>query len=310
MQNAKLRKFKNLNFIIYNRQSSIVNQKGSALIVTLLLLSILTTLTVEFAYEVYIDTAALSNWTNSQRASIIAKSGQNFISNYLKDINKFSYTFVGEINMPVEKDLGADAALLIKVEDENAKFNINTIINPNGKDNDDALNSLKKLFEYLNIDSNVALAIADYIDPDHEPRLRDSEDEAKNTYLWSVDELKSIHGIDAKIFETIKPYITIYGTGLVNINTAKLPVLVSLNPDMTEELAKKIIDYRETAPFEATNQIVKVSGMETVGQRLMGRITVKSIDFYITTTATVSEITRIIESAMDISGNVKFWREG
>jgi len=309
MKNSKLRKVKNLNFTICNLQSSIVNQRGSALIITLLLLAILTTLTVEFAYEVYIDTAALSNWTNSQRASIIARSGQNFISNYLKDINKFSYTFVGEINMPVEKDFGADSALLIKIEDENAKFNINTIIEPNGTDNSETLNSLKKLFEYLNIDSNIALAVADYIDPDHEPRLRDSEDVAKNTNLWSIDELKSIHGIDDKIFETIKPYITIYSTGLININTAKLPVLVSLK-DMTEELAKRVIDYRETLPFESTNQIVKVSGMETVGVSLMGRITVKSLDFHVTTTATVSEITRIIESAMDISGNVKFWREG
>jgi len=309
MKNSRLRKFKNLNFTICNLQSSIVNQKGSALIITLLLLAILTTLTVEFAYEVYIDTAMLSNWTNSQRASLIAKSAQNFISNYLKGINRFSYTFVGEVSLPVEKDLGPNTILSIRLEDENAKFNINTIIEPNGTDNNDALKSLKKLFEYLNIDSNIALAIADYIDPDHEPRLRDSEDIAKNTNLWSIDELKFIPGIDEKIFETIKPYITVYSNGLININTAKLPVLVSLK-DMTEELANRIINYRETLPFEATNQVVKVSGMETVGQVLMGKITVKSIDFHVTTTATVNEITRIIENVVDISGNVKFWREG
>ena len=40
------------------------------------------------------------------------------------------------------------------------------------------------------------------------------------------------------------------GTDLININTAKLPVLMSLHEDMTEPLAQRIIDYRETYTFE------------------------------------------------------------
>ncbi len=295
-----------------NCQLSTVNQGGSALIVTLLIITILISLTVEFVYEVYIGTTALSNWSNAQKASLIAKSGQTLSSHYLGEFGKFSYTSQREIYIPVVMDFGADTILTINIEDENSKFNINSIIYPNGLTNEEALSSLKKLLEYLNIDPSYALAIADWIDPDHEPRLRDSEYRAKNVYLWSVDELKLISELDEKIFNTITPFITVYGNGSneININTAKLSVILSLHNGITETLAKRIIDYRESRPFENRAHLQRVSGMGAIGQQILGRINVKSSHFRVITKATVSDITRIIESVMDTSKKVQHWREG
>lgn len=286
--------------------------KGSALIITLLLLTILIGLVVEFAYDVYINSTTLSNWSNAQKASLLAKSGQTIISNYMQDIKKLSYTYQDEIYLPIEldPDYGYESLLSIRIEDENSKFNINSIIYPaTGITNDHALSSLKRLFKYLNINPSLALAIADWIDPDKEPWGPNSEDNAKNSYLWSIDELKLINGVDEKIFETISPFITIYGNGMININTAKLPVLMSLSDDMTEALAKKIIYYRESTPFEDTTHVQRVSGMETIGQLLRTRIDVKSSTFRIISTATVNEITRVIESVIDTSVKVHHWRE-
>lgn len=312
MQKSKLRNlvpsgkwFNNLKIC-----NEYVNKKGSALVITLLIVTVLISLTVEFAYEVYIGTTALSNWSNAQKASLIAKSGQTLSSKFVEDIRQQSYTYFSEITVPVVRDFGTDNLLIIKIEDENSKFNINSIIYPNGLTNEEAFSSLKKLLEYLNINPSLAMTIADWIDPDHEPRLRDSEYNAKNSDLWSMDELRLIEGIDKKIFETISSFITVYGNGNININSAKLPVLVSLHNDMTETLAKRIIDYRESSPFEATAHVQRVSGMEKIGQRLLGRITVKSSNFRVISKATVNEITRIVESVMDISMNVQYWREG
>ncbi|GBD96308.1 general secretion pathway protein K [bacterium BMS3Abin06] len=288
-----------------------LNKEGSALIITLLLISILVGLVVDFVYDVYIDSSSLSNWSNAQRASLIARSGQNLSTQYLVLAKESSYTYVREIEMPVPGDFGTGAFLSIKVEDENSKFNINSIIYPNGMTNEKALSSLKKLLEYLNINPNLSLVIADWIDPDKEPRLPDSEDVAKNTFLWSVDELKLIEGMmDKNIFGKISPYITVYGNNQVNINTAALPVLVCLSPDMTEALAKQIIDYRETTPFEKASSIVNVPGFEAIGIKILNRITVKGSNFRVTAKATVDEITRVIESVMDTSMKIHFWREG
>lgn len=297
------------------------SENGSALVVALLIVTLLISLAVEFAYEVYVDSASLSNWHNAQKASLIAKSGQALSYNYIKDTANLPYTYPGETDLHIEKDFGSDTVLTVKIEDENSKFNINSIIYSYGQTNDEAFSALKKLLEYLNINPDVALSIADWIDLDHEPRLSKSEDHAKNSYLWSVDELKLIPGVDKKIYETISPYITVYGDKLtykININTAKLPVLVSLHSQemekqgliMTEDLAKKIISYRQSAPFEDPSYVQRVSGMETIGPLLTGRIDVKSYNFRVISNATVSEIKRVVESVMDTSMNVQYWREG
>ncbi|HEW81472.1 MAG TPA: general secretion pathway protein GspK, partial [Nitrospirae bacterium] len=207
---------------------------------------------------------------------------------------------------------GTNSKLKVVIEDENSKFNINSIIYENGSTDEKALSSLKKLLDYLNINSDLALLLADWIDPDSEPRLPYSEDTAKDTFFWSVDELILVKGIDKDTFEKIIPYITVsekWGRK-ININTAEIPVLVSLHKDMTETLAKRIVEYRENSPFEEWSQVQRVSGMKTIGQELAGTVQSKSTEFRITSTATVNEITRVIESIIDTSKTVFFWREG
>jgi len=295
-------------------ESSAGNEKGSALIITLLLISIMVGLVVDFVYEVYIDSSSLSNWGNAQRASLIAKSGQTLSTLYLQEIKLSPYSYDPLIVLPIDHDFGSGTSLMVEIRDENAKFNINSIINANGLTNDKELASLKKLLEFLNINPDLALIIADWIDPDSEPRLTNSEDQAKNAYLWSVDELRLIEGADV-IFDTIEPYVTVYSNAgslvyLININTASKPVLVSLDPDMTDTLAQNIMDEREKFPFERTSDLNNVAGMETIGQRLPGtKISVKSTNFRITTKASANGIMRIIESVIDTSMNVLFWRE-
>ena len=288
------------------------DQRGSALIITLLIVTILISLVVNFVYEVHIDSSSLANWSNAQRASIMARSGQALGSRYLDEIKEYTYTNERKIEIPVNQSLGANSELTIVIEDENSKFNINSIIYENGSTNQKALSSLKKLLDYLNINPDLALLLADWIDPDNEPRLPYSEDTAKDTFFWSADELILVQGIDQDTFEKIVPYITVsekWGWK-ININTAEIPVLVSLHKDMTEALAKRIIEYREDSPFEEWFHVQRVSGMKTIGQELAGTVQSKSTEFRITSTATVNEITRVIESIVDTSMTVHFWREG
>jgi general secretion pathway protein K len=288
------------------------NNKGSALIITLLLITILTGLVVDFVYEVYIDSSSLSNWGNAQRASLIAKSGQAIASEFIREIKGEKYTDKREVELPVPQDFGTGTNLTVVIEDENSRFNVNSLINDRGEENKDAVISLKNLLEYLNINSNLALSIADWIDPDSEPRLYNSENFAKNDFLWSIDELRLIEGIDKNIFDKISPFmrVSVNSDNQVNINSAQIPVLISLHPDMTETLAKNIIDHRESYPFENTFKVQNVSGMDQIGPSFIGKHTVKASSFRITTRATVNEITRIIESVIDSNSKIQFWREG
>jgi general secretion pathway protein K len=285
------------------RQTTTLNDRGSALIITLLLISILVGLVVNFVYEVYIDSSAVSNWSNAQKASYIAKSGQNIAAGFIKQINLYPPSTIRDIALPVARDFGQGSTLVVTVEDENSKYNINKITD------ESTFNSLKKLFEYLKINSDIVLIIADWRDPDTDPRLPDSEDSAKNGELWSVDELKLIKEIDNEVFEKIIPYVTVTGnwTGWkININTAELPVIISLNEKMTEALAERIIDYRKDTPFETATEINSLLGEAwATGAGLI----MKSSNFRVITRASVNDITRIIESIIDTNSKIYFWRE-
>lgn len=288
------------------------DERGSALIITLLLVAVLVSLVVGFVYDVHIDTSSFSNWSNAQRATFIARSGQALGSQYLDEVRDAVYSDEREADLEINEDFGPGIELTVKIEDENSKFNINSIIYQNGKTNEAALSSLKKLLVYLNINPDLALLIADWIDPDSEPRRPYSEEMTKDAFLWSADELQLVRGIDTETYEKLASYITVSDRlgRKVNINTAEAPVLVSLHKDMTGVLAKRIIEYREGAPFEEWTHVQRVSGMETIGQEFAGKVSTKSIDFRVTSTATVNEITRTIESIMDTSRKVSFWREG
>jgi general secretion pathway protein K len=292
-------------------RSSIGNQRGSALIITLLLVTVLVSLVVNFVYEVHIDSSSLSNWSNAQRASFIAKSGQTLGSQYIDGIREAEYSDERELSLPVNESFGAGSELTIMIEDENSKFNINSIINQNGSTNEEALSSLKKLLDYLNINPNLAIVLADWIDPDSEPRRPYSEVMTKDTFLWSADELQLVKGIDPDTYEKLAPHLTVsekFGRE-ININTAEIPVLVSLHKDMTEDLAKRIIEYREDSPFDDLSQLNNIVGVK-IRTGIIGKATIKSTDFRIISTATVNEIIRTIESIVDTSMTVHFWREG
>jgi type II secretory pathway component PulK len=65
---------------------------------------------------------------------------------------------------------------------------------------------------------------------------------AKNSEFEVLDELLLVKGFSDNVFEKIKDYVTIYGEGRVNINTASEAVLFALGLD--EDIAAKIILYR------------------------------------------------------------------
>jgi type II secretory pathway component PulK len=209
-----------------------------------------------------------------------------------------------------------EGQLLIKITDENAKFNLNSLVLPNSTLNQTAYESFRRLLRILALDENIADRVADWIDRDTEPRIGQSEEGAKNTYMDSVDELWLIE--DSKVCEKLLPFVTVYGMGeisanIININTASVTVLMMLDDMMTDELAGRIESYRSLEPFQKTSDIVKVAGFEgSLGQSLIGRIAVKASNFRITSVAEQNRMKRIIECVMEKSAGgfkVRYWQE-
>jgi len=135
----------------------------------------------------------------------------------------------------------------IDLADEERKININKA----------SFDVLKRYFEIaaeVNAKETAGIAdsIIDWRDADNDAR----EFGAENSYYQAlsspypcqnkdfevIEELLLVKGIDREIFDKVKNSITVYGQGVVNINTAEKIILESLG--MSDTLAEKVIHFR------------------------------------------------------------------
>ncbi len=290
------------------------NEQGMVLVLTLMILVLITAMVVEFAYGVYTSTSALYNWKEAQKLSFVSKSGISLAMKTIADIPQTDlYRFPGRMTIPVENILeGFSGSVVMTIEDENAKFNMNSLKLPAN------VTVFKRLLRNLGLDEGIADRVADWIDADSEPRLRDSEEGAKNAFMDSVDELLLMKGMDAATYEALLPYVTVYGYGgqedaRININTASIPVIMSLNGSISRERAEEVVNQRKLEPFRTLGEL----GRAGFGQDLITAITTTAtasppVTLRMTSVAEENGIKRVIESVVRVGfgqGTYSYWRE-
>jgi len=290
------------------------NQKGIALVIVLLVLALLTAMVVEFSYRVYTGTNDLYNWRDSQRLSLLAKSGINLAVRYIKNLNdKFTDTVDMSFKEPSENFNGE---IIIKIEDETGKINLNSLVYPDGRTiNVTAYKSFQKLLELLSLDKTIADRVVDWIDIDTTPCVTGSENMTKNSILSSVDELLLINGINRSDYDKLSPYVTVYGTRdnlIININTAGEFVLMSLFDQgkgifpVTKDKANILIQRRKAKSFETYHDF----NLEAGTSFSANQITDKASIFSIHAIASNGNIKRIIDMVLNKDkGRIEYWRE-
>lgn len=254
-----------------------VDVDGTILIITLWILSILTVFAVSVGHrmslevrlaEYQIDNLRLLNICSSAIHRAVFEKEKELETAFSDKVDALSEgwsnnpeTFkekkFGDGKFTVgynlkEKEADEDYVILYGMSDESSRININEA----GRD------ILKALIEpYVESEQaalGIAAAIIDWRDENIDPQLVNGafvgqEDyisiglsyECKNKPFDTVEELLLVEGIDQKIFNGIKDYVTVYGDGKININTASFAVLDSLFRNKFTELAGKIIEYRK-----------------------------------------------------------------
>lgn len=126
-----------------------------------------------------------------------------------------------------------------------SKLNINTA----------SLQELSRLIEFAaDIDeytaADIASCIIDWRDEDNASLANGAESKYYNSLGYdckdfafeTLEELFYVKNMDRDVFSRIKPYITIHGSGQVNVNTALGPVLSALG--LSDNVVEKILLYR------------------------------------------------------------------
>lgn len=296
------------------------DSKGSVLIVVLMMVAMIIGLLVEFTYDVYVSAHSITYINESQRLTPIARSGIVLSARLLSEAGDIhSLSPLGYITMPVEKVTEQfNGSLVMTALDENGRFNLNSLVYQNGQYNPVNYEGFKRLLTQLKLEQKIADCIVDWIDRDRDERFERSEEVSKNSYLDTVDELYQINCLAKSDIEVLKDYVTVYGydridSSVVNINSASMPVIMTIDERITRDLAERIVNYRNLEPFKNTTDILKISGFEgTLGQSMIGKVGVKVKHLRIISSAEQYGIKRIIEAVMELRDKtqvVRYWRE-
>ena len=305
--------------------------KGVVLLITLMILVLIVTLVWEI-FRVGARSAQTGAFgRDSIRAGLVAEAGIAAARVALReDEGDNNYDTLDEIwSRPVPPiDLG-EGTIQIVVEDEERKININRLVLTNGNAPDDQrLAVFQRLLEILDIDPSLADAVVDWLDNDETPRVGGAESafylsrkfpyKSKNDLFDTVEELRLVRGVTQEVFEKIRPFITIYSSGKVNINTAPAQVLMALSAgqgeadvgEITEALANEIVEYRKDAPFQKIEEIKNVSPFlsDLYKTVLRDLLDVRGTAFHVRSTGEFTGTVRVIDSVGIRAGKAIHWR--
>jgi general secretion pathway protein K len=288
------------------------DERGIALLLTLLVLTILVALILEFDAEArreYRDAAAFRDnfkATVLARASVQAARGvlqQDLLKD--KQANQFFDAPTDIWALPIANYTIGDGLLNAKIEDEQGKLNLNDLaVNDTADAKAKKVLRFKRLFELLQINPDLVDAIVDWVDKDDAQEPSGAESlhyqalrppyRAANAALESLLELRLIKGMTPEILDKLSKVVTVYpiqgGETPININTADPFVIQALNSGITPSMAAAIVQAR---PFKKDKvELDRVSSFEEIGKQIRPLYDIKSRVFLARMTVRVNEVTR------------------
>ena len=200
----------------------------------------------------YRQTEGLKDYVTSYHAAV---SAVKIALKYLKEDNNGFDGEGDDWSKPVAYNYRG-IFISIRIADECGKFNVNKLTDPR------YYRVGKRLFNELG-KPEIADAIKDWIDKDSVSSPFGAEADyyessgyrPSNKPMKSLGELLYVKGVDRKTFRELSPYLTVYGNGKINVNSAPKKVLLALSDRMGEEAADSIIEARPIKKLETLKEL-------------------------------------------------------
>lgn len=287
------------------------DERGVALLLALLVLTILTALILEFDAEARREYRAAAGFRDDYKAGMLTRAAVQAARAVLQqDLMREKMTgqkYDGPTDiwaMPIKNYAIGDGFLTAKIQDETGKFNLNDLASTSGGDIAQKKKILraKRLFELLRVSPNLVDALIDWMDQDEVPQPAGAESlyyqslrppyQCANSPLPGLGDLRLIKGFTPEIIERISPYVTVFpqGGGVpMNINTADPIVLQTLDQSVTQSVAMEIVQGR---PYKTKVELDRVGSFQEIGKTLRNDYDIKSDYFSAHLAITINETTK------------------
>jgi len=283
-------------------------RSGFVVVVVLCMIMLLSVLLLGFNYKSRANLNVVDGVRRSEQALNCARAGLNIAIAIIRDTNDIhtNRTLLELISGEKTFAVG-DGECSITITEENSRLNVNLLKDKNGKLDRTRTEQLLRLIDLLNkeqtghshIGYSLVSSIIDWTDSDDEvtnlPFIQHENLGAESSYynklqvpyscknapLDTTEELLLVKGITREVFDRICDYVTVYGDGKININSASRQVIECLSEKMDAVLAEMIIDRREFKPFDSIEELRDVPGMtDGIYNNIKKTATVGSTDQY------------------------------
>ncbi len=255
------------------KYATIGRQQGIALITAVLITALVSIIAVTMISEQQLDIRRTGNVLDRVQAlqfalgmetiALVAlrKDAENGeVDHRMEDWNK-------PVQFPAPEGAEGDT-ITGRLEDMQGRFNLNNLVDNNGKIDPDRLRQFKKLLEHLGISPDLAERVADWIDADSTPQgMGGAEDgeysrlepsyRTANSFLVSPTELLLI--MPAEEYGKLERFIAVLPRRetKININTASQEVLLSLDFMTSTDIAE-LMQQREQLEKQNNSGFAKI----------------------------------------------------
>ncbi len=300
------------------------NERGMVLLLVLVVIALLSALLSEFAFSTLVDFRLTETFRDVTKAEYLARGGIGAGRMLLQnDRNGFDAKVATELwSNGISEYPVADGSVSIKIEDLDGRLQLNKLVDQLGNPNPVYRERFVRLCDELGIDEAEALADAliDWLDPDQAPLAEGAEDadylaesppyEAADGPLRSFDELYLVRGFNAATVDRLAPYVSVFGSGRLNINTAEPELLRSWDEETAEAAVSSLLARRAERPYQRLDELKEAIGLEefTALNRNLD-LGVSSSFYAISSRARVNDGVRRMEAVVEKSQNLLLWQK-
>ncbi len=240
--------------------------RGVALITALLITAIAGSVAASLAWDNSLDVRRTTVMLYRDQAILVAVGSEGWVRTILKedelqsDTDHLEEIWATEIPaLPIDSE-AVQGQIWGVISDLQGRFNINNLVD-NGEKDDPAFEQFERLLAALELDPRLAGATLDWLDSNQEEEIPDGAEDPIYTGLTpayrtadrtisNITELAAVDGMDQASFEILLPHVVaLPGRTAINVNTASVPVLQSLGPNISRSDAEGLVAEREGGGF-------------------------------------------------------------
>lgn len=272
-------------------------QRGSALIVALFVMSLAAAASVAMLSRTSIDVRRTELLLNASQSNLYAQGSiawaMNQLMNNLNAQKQNPNKIVDVMPMKSKVDVVNGFKIESTIEDMQSLFNLNNLTNPEYQKNFLRLIHAVDPKLHLAQINEITAATHEWVSPakndvtDAYYAKQNPPYRAPHKLMASVSELRLIKGMTPELYNKLLPYVTaLPDTTPININGATVPVFLSLNPTLNAEGVANLLKRQKQSGFRT---IQEFTGLDIIKNNPVTpeQITVQSSYFLVKTSVTV-----------------------